>query len=97
MARQIVWTVPAEKDLKRILNHWLERNGTPNFSLKLYGRIRTTVALTIRNPFIGRPTDIVGIRVLRVGEYLIFYEVMVNAILVHHVWDGRQDMTKLEF
>ncbi len=97
MARQIVWTVPGEKDLRAILEYWVERNGSATFSLKLYPRIKATVARTLQHPFIGRPTDIDGIRVLRVGEYLIFYEVMADAIVVHRVWDGRQDLSKLEF
>ena len=75
----------------------MQRNGSATFSRKLYGRIRTGLDRTIQNPFIGRPTDIEGIRVIRVGEYLIFYEVMADAIVVHHVWDGRRDLTKLEF
>jgi plasmid stabilization system protein ParE len=97
MARQIVWTVPAEQDLKEILVYWVQRNGSATFSSKLYGRIQAAIARTVENPFIGRPTDMDGIRVIRVGEYLIFYEVMADAIVVHHVWDGRRDLEQLEF
>ena len=38
-----------------------------------------------------------GIRVLRVEIYLVFYEVMADAIVVHHLWDGRRDLKRLEF
>ncbi|MDQ3101388.1 MAG: type II toxin-antitoxin system RelE/ParE family toxin [Bacteroidota bacterium] len=97
MARRIIWTSPAEKDLQGILTYWVDRNGSSTFSRKLYGRIKTAIQRTIQYPFIGRPTDIIGIRVLRIDDYLIFYEVTADAIVVHHAWDGRRDLSKLEF
>ncbi len=97
MARQVVWTAPAEKDRKEILAYWLERNGTPAYSVKLFDRFNTAIARTKEHPYIGRPSDIKGIRVLSVLDYLIFYEVMADAIVVHHLWDARRDLRKLKF
>ena len=97
MARQIVWTEPAEKDLKTILKYWVDRNGSTTYSRRLYGQIQAGIERTIKYPFLGRPTDMEGIRVLRVEIYLVFYEVMADAIVVHHLWDGRRDLKRLEF
>jgi len=97
MARQVVWTVPAELDRKEILAYWLERNGSPTYSIKLFERFRAATRTILSHPFIGRPTDIEGIRVLGVGESLLFYEVFVDSIVVHHVWDARRDLKKLKF
>ena len=49
------------------------------------------------NPFMGRPADIDGIRVKPIGDYLLFYEVLVDVIIIHHIWDGRRDLKKLKF
>ncbi len=97
MARRIVWTEPAEKDLNQVLNYWVERNGSTTYSRRLYGQIQAAVERTIRYPYLGRPTDMDMIRVFRVEMYLVFYEVMADAIVVHHVWDGRRDLKRLEF
>jgi toxin YoeB len=97
MARQIVWTPPAEKDRKDILAYWLNRNGSPTYSLKLFERFQAATRKLLAHPFIGRPSDIEGVRVLAVGEYLLFYEVFADSIVVHHIWDGRRDLKKLKF
>jgi toxin YoeB len=97
MARQIVWTAPAESDRKEILSYWIDRNGSAAYSLKLFRHFNTAINRTIAHPYIGRPTDINGIRVLRVLDHLIFYEVMADAIVVHHIWHERRDLSKLKF
>lgn len=97
MARQIIWTTPAERDRKEILSYWLERNGSPIYSLKLFERFRIATRTILSHPFIGRPTDIEGIRVLLVEEYLLFYEVFADSIVVHHVWDARRNLKELKF
>jgi addiction module RelE/StbE family toxin len=97
MARKVVWTTPAEEDLENILAYWIERNGSKVYSRKLYDLIKAALARTTTHPFIGRPSDIDGIRVLRVEDYLIFYEVIADANVVHHIWDGRRDLERLEF
>ena len=68
MARQIVWTEPAEKDLNAILKYWVERNGSAMYSRRLYGQIQAAIERTIRYPFLGRPTDMDRIRVLPGGD-----------------------------
>ncbi len=95
MARQIVWTAPAERDRQEILRYWLDRNGTATYSLKLLDHFNAVIAKTIAHPYIGRPADIAGIRVLQAYDYFIFYEVMADAIVVHHIWHARRDLSKL--
>lgn len=96
MARQVVWSGPAERDRKRILAYWIERNGSPAYSLKLFQRINTVLARVMQHPFVGRPADIAGIRVAKNDAYLLFYEVMADAIVVHHIWHEKRDLAKLK-
>lgn len=95
MARQIVWSAVAEKDRKEILAYWIDRNGSRAFSLNLFKRINTMVGRLLSHPFMGRPSDIAGIRVLKIDHYLLFYEVAEDAIIIHHLWHGRRDLSKL--
>ena len=97
MAREIAWSGPAEKDRKDILAYWNERNGSEAYSLKLFRRINTVLFKPRNNPYMGRPANIADIRVLPLDRYLLFYEVMSDAILVHHMWHGRRDPSKMEF
>ncbi|MBP6312249.1 MAG: type II toxin-antitoxin system RelE/ParE family toxin [Flavobacteriales bacterium] len=97
MARQIVWTAPAEKDRKEILAYWLKRNGTAAYSLKLFAQFKNAAALLSQKPFAGRASDIANIRVWPVASYLVFYEVFADSVVIHHVWDGRRDLIKLKF
>ncbi len=97
MAGQVVWTGPAEKDREDILTYWKKRNGSWTYSLKLNALFQACVKTIINNPFIGRPSDIEGIRVKAVEKYLLFYEVTGDVIVIHHIWDGRRDLTKLKF
>ncbi len=97
MARKVVWTVPAEQDRKAILSYWIERNRFSTYSLKLFERFRVATKAILSHPYIGRPTNIEGVRVLEVGEYLLFYEVFADSIVVHHVWDARRNLEDLKF
>src|SRR5689334_2159375 len=95
MARQIVWSGSAENDRKAILSYWLDRNGSSAYSLKLFKRVNRMVERLLAHPFLGRPTDIKGVRVLKIDDYLLFYEVIGEIILIHHIWNGRRDLSKL--
>lgn len=97
MARQVAWTAPAEKDRKEILAYWLDRNGSATYSLKLLDRFEAATKKIGTHPFIGRPSDIEGIRVLPVASYLLFYELLADVIVIHHIWDARRDLRKMKF
>ena len=50
-----------------------------------------------RSPYLGRPSELEGIRQVVVGNYIVFYEAMPAFIIVHHIWDGRRDLSAMEF
>lgn len=95
MAREVIWTAPAEKDRKDILAYWIDRNGSAAYSIKLFERFRSALRTIVANPFIGRPTDLPGIRMKRISGYLLFYEVGSDAIVVHHIWHERRDLKRM--
>jgi len=95
MARQVVWSAVAENDRKRILVYWVEWNGSPAYSLKLFRRINGVLERLQRVPYMGRPTDVHGMRVMPVDRYLMFYEVMADAIVVHHLCHEKRDRSSI--
>jgi len=52
--------------------------------------------LLLSNPEIGRKTDIPNVRIKIVRDYLIFYEVQNESILILSFWDSRQNPEKLK-
>jgi toxin YoeB len=82
MAGEIVWTLRAKKELFEILEYWNERNGTSSYSLKLNNLILVNLQKLIKQPKIGKVTNIENVRVQRVDKYYLYYEMEVNDLYV---------------
>lgn len=95
MARRIVWTSLADKVFFSILEFYIERNGSKVFSAKLNKKVQATINLISKNPFLGIKSDFENIRVLVLDYYKIFYQIEIDRIIVHLVWDTRQNPDKL--
>ena len=89
--RKIVWSHAAKIKLFKILDFFSERNGSASYSKKLYKKINKELSLLLKQPDIGLNTDFESVRALIVNEYILFYEVTVEYIIVHTVWDCRQN------
>lgn len=94
--KKIVWSAKARKDLLRILEYYFLRNGNILFSRKLYKKIKTDVNLLKMQGFLGRTTDYENIRVIAIWDYLIFYEVFPDTILITNIWDTRRNPEDLQ-
>jgi len=93
--REIEWLPTAERRLFAILEYFAERNKSKTYSVKLYKTFNRELQLLNKNPEIGIRTDFEGIRGLIVGNYSLFYEVTRDNIVVHYLWDNRQDPNEL--
>lgn len=92
--KQIIWSNSAKKELKNILDYYIERNGSPNYSNKLLSEIEDfTETLSLSN-FIGRLTSNKKTRVIPMKVYLIFYEVDKEFVKILSIWDNRQNEQK---
>jgi len=81
------------KDAK--LEYFYIRNGSKTFSRKLYLKIRKSVRLLSKHPFLGIQTDDENIRNLIEGDYTIFYKPDNETIHILSIWDCRQDPESL--
>ena len=94
--RKIVWSHRAKIKLFEILDFFAERNGNTLYSKKLFSIFSKELNLLKKQPEIGVITDLEGVRGLIVGDYILYYEITPGSIVVHTVWDVRQDPNDLK-
>jgi toxin YoeB len=97
MARQIVWTFQAQDDRKRIFQYWNDRNKSNLYSKKLNRLFTDSLKLVCKRPLIGKRTAIPNVRAKIVRDYMLFYEITTEHIVVLTVWDSRQNPINREF
>ncbi|NJO89348.1 MAG: type II toxin-antitoxin system RelE/ParE family toxin [Chloroflexia bacterium] len=92
----IVWSHRAKIKLYEILEYFVERNKSKTYSEKLYRKFNKELRLLKKQPDLGIKTDIENVRGLIIGDYIIFYEETDDLIIVHTIWDSRQDPDNLK-
>jgi plasmid stabilization system protein ParE len=95
--RKIIWSPDANLDMLNILEYFYKRNGTKTYGKKIYFKIRKSVRLLSKHPFLGIQTDDENIRNLIEGDYAIFYKLDDETIYILSIWDCRQDPEALIF
>jgi len=96
MARRLVWTNRAQTDRKMILTYWNRRNQSAQYSKKLNALFKEAIHLITERPYIGKPTSTPNVRAKVVRDYLIFYEITQQHIVVLTIWDCRQNPKNLQ-
>jgi plasmid stabilization system protein ParE len=92
MARfKIEWSLEARKDLIDILEFYITRNSSADYSTKLNSKINKSIRLLSQNPFLGVKTDDSDIRALITSDYQIIYEIFDKLLLILMIWDCRRD------
>lgn len=93
--RKIIWSHRAQIKLFEILEFYAERNKSKAYSIKLYKKIRKELSLLYKQPELGIKTELPSVRGLIIDEYVLFYEITTDEIIVHTVWDCRQNPNDL--
>ena len=75
MAKRIIWTDRADKAFTKILEFYVERNGSKTYSRKLNKEVQILLSVISKQPHIWIKTEKEGFRVFIRGNYKIFYEV----------------------
>ena len=96
MVRKIIWSARAQNDRKTIFSYWNRRNGSNVYSKKLNKFFIDAVELLSTHPKLGRITNNLNIRVKIVRDYIIIYEFNDEYLIVHSIFDTRQNPTKLK-
>lgn len=95
--RKIIWTLKAKNQLFSILEYFAKRNKSKTYSLKLHKKIKSEILITLKQPNIGKQTDILNIRGLIIENYIVFYELLDTNIIILNIWDCRQNPENLNF
>lgn len=82
MAKKIVWSLKAKKELIEILQYWIKRNKSSTFSIKLNSLIELQLNLILDFPKIGRATDIPNVYIKVIHKYLLYYEFKDDTLYV---------------
>jgi len=93
--KKIIWSIRAQQDRLEILDYWIKRNKSTVYSEKLFKLFKEATSLISEHPEIGKPTDISGIRIKIVRDYLMIYQEQATQIDILLIWDSRQDPKKL--
>jgi plasmid stabilization system protein ParE len=93
--RKIIWSQKAKIKLFQILDFYAERNKSTTYSKYLYKKFNSELELLLKQPKIGIKTDFETIRGLIVTDFILFYEITSEFIIVHTVWDCRQNPNNL--
>jgi len=93
--RKVIWSHSARIKLFMILEFYTERNKSKTYSKKLYTKFNKELLLLLKQPEIGIKTEIAAVRGLIVDEFILFYEVKAEMIIVHTLWDSRQNPSDL--
>ena len=93
--RKIVWSHRAGIKLLMILEFYSERNKSKTYSKKLYTKFNKELSLLVNQPEIGIKTELESVHGLIVEEFILFYEVTTEMIIVHTLWDSRQTPSEL--
>jgi len=91
MAKRVVWTRKARLDRFAILKYWQKRNKSKTYSKKLNKLFVQSALIISKYPEIGKRTDIENVRAKIIKEYLLFYEIAGQEIIVLTIIDGRRD------
>ena len=89
--RKIVWSNRAIKRLYGILEFYDQRNKSKTYSKKLYQLLTKQVNILIKLPEIGLKTTEDTTRGLIIGDFIIYYQLSEDKIIIHTIWDCRQN------
>ncbi|MGA9240163.1 type II toxin-antitoxin system RelE/ParE family toxin [Robiginitalea sp.] len=93
--RNVVWTRTADIQYAGILQYWVNRNKSAEYSKKLIAEVAERTQQIAGAPFSYKSADFPNTRVASLGNFSIFYKVSDQQILITAFWDNRQDPKSL--
>ena len=89
--RKIVWSNRAIKRLYGIFESCNQREENKTYSKKLYPILQKGVKVLIKFPDTGLKTTERTTRGLIIEDYIIFYQITEDKIIIHTVWHSGQN------
>ena len=96
MTKSAVWSTVAKRNIAQIKQFYDDRNKNSNYSKKLRLVFKNAAHVIEMQPEIGTRTNIERIKGFIILNYIIFYEILEDHILILMVWDSRKDPSQIE-
>ncbi|HET8802982.1 MAG TPA: type II toxin-antitoxin system RelE/ParE family toxin [Aequorivita sp.] len=96
MAKKVIWSDRAKFELYDLLEYWIQRNKSEEYSIKLNGLFDEAVEQIRKYPESGKHSIDKEIRFIIVRDYLLFYEIREKIIFILTIWDSRQSPASLD-
>lgn len=93
---KIIWSNRAKIKRYEILEFYIKRNKSKTYSIKLNRKFNKELRLLIKQPNLGIKTVLKGVRGLIVDDFILFYEVIKDIIVIYSIWDCRQNPDDLK-
>ena len=93
--RTIIWTRTADVQFVGILEYWVNRNKSSNYSKKLVKLVSERTKQIAKQPLSFKATDFKDTRVASLGNFSIYYKFTEKEIIITAFWDNRQTPKKL--
>lgn len=96
MAKEIVWTRKSIEDRRKVYLYWAKRNKSDVYSKKLEALFNESARVVAEFPEIGLTTEFEDVKVKIIREFMMFYLLKDEKIVVLRIWDTRQNPKKLK-
>jgi plasmid stabilization system protein ParE len=93
MAKKIIWSKRVKSQIKTILDYWMNRNKSADYSEKLLNKIDIALSLIAINPILGKDTNIKNLKKVFVRDYFVFYREKEETLVVASIIDARSNPT----
>ncbi|MBK7233715.1 MAG: type II toxin-antitoxin system RelE/ParE family toxin [Saprospiraceae bacterium] len=94
LKKKIIWTQTSISELESILQFYIQRNDSIEFSSWLLDELEKRIEVISIYPKSGRTTDLSSFRILPFNNFGIIYKETVEAIYIESIWDFRQNPDK---
>lgn len=88
---KIVWSDIASEKLEEILLFYFIRNDSETYPKKLYKKFIQDIRLLAHAPNIGITTKLKNVRGLIIEEFIVYYEIKDDTVLILTIWDCSQN------
>lgn len=96
MAKRVIWSKKAAEERLEIIKYWIDKTGNNKYSRKLETKFRETIRNISDNNYLGKATDIEGVRLSIVNNYLLFYKTKQEHIEVLTLFDSRRNPSEIK-
>jgi plasmid stabilization system protein ParE len=96
MTKSVTWSLLAQKNLREIKSFYDQRNQSSTYSNKLLKTFRDTAKLIEKFPNASILTDFENVKGFIILDYIVFYEILEDHILILLILDCRRDPEQIK-